>query len=96
MKEIKDPVKEDNRLSVLMAVYIVLYAAAVILAIIAMSSGVGVPLIIAAVVCAVSALVIDIYVRTARSRLNQKLNEQFMVAGIDPRELEKNRRKNRR
>ncbi len=93
MKEIKDPVKEVNRLSVLMLIYFVLYIAAVILAIIAMSVGSGIPLIIIAVLCAVTAIALDIYVRAARARLNNRLNSEFKAAGINISEMEKQRKR---
>ena len=96
MKEIIDPVKEVNRLSVLMIIYMVLYVAALILAIVAMSVGSGIPIIIVAVLCAAAAISLDIYVRTARKRLSVKLSADLRAAGIDPDELEYERIKNRK
>lgn len=95
MKAIKNPIQKVRLLTVLMIIYFALYLAAIVIAVLSVAILNAQWLLIIAAVCGIVAVGLDIYVRTARSKLNAQLKAEFAAAGVDISKIDR-RKKNRK
>lgn len=93
MKTYETPIQKVRLLTVLMVIYFALYLAAIVLAILSAAAQNGTWFLIMAAVCGIAAVVLDIYVRTSRARLDAQLKAELSEAGIDTSRLNKSKKR---
>lgn len=89
MKTYENPIQKVRLLTVLMIIYFALYLAAIVIAVLSVAISNAQWLLIIAAVCGIAAVVLDIYVRTSRARLDAQLKAELSEAGIDTSRLNK-------
>lgn len=93
MKTTENPIKKVRLLTALMVIYFALYLAAIVLAVTSAVVQNGTWYLISAAVCGIAAVVLDIYVRTSRAKLNAQLKAELAEAGIDISKLNKGKKR---
>ena len=93
MKTTENPIKKVRLLTALMIVYFALYLAAIVLAVTSAAAQNGTRYLISAAVCGIAAVVLDIYVRTSRAKLDAQLKAELAEAGIDISKLNKGKKR---